>query len=34
MHAIWIFGLMGAALVVIPIWFLVRRRAAFTDTVG
>jgi len=30
----WVFGLMGAALVVVPVWFLVRRRAAFRDGVG
>ncbi|MEO8371037.1 MAG: hypothetical protein ABI806_17775 [Candidatus Solibacter sp.] len=28
----WVFGLMGTALVIIPIWFLVRRRAAFAQS--
>ena len=30
----WIFSLMGMAYVAIPIWFLVRRRAAFANRVG
>ncbi len=34
MQPVWIFGLMGTAVVGIPIWFLVRQRAAFADRVG
>jgi len=30
----WVLGLMGMGFVAIPIWFLVQRRAAFTDRVG
>ena len=29
MGNMWVFGLIGAAAVAVPIWFLVRRRAAF-----